>query len=176
MRRFDALEEMAMEMAPPITMTFFRPTNEFVKWLKEYAGDRIVVDVGCGIGEALYHYRKAGIRACGVEPRFDSMNAFVRMELSSAVQRKPAQTASFLHDGDYARLAVLARPCHGGLTERVAGCIQRKDTELLYISKPRNLEQDVVDADLQYEKLPLKFEVGEEGEKVYRIQIPKYAN
>ena len=31
-------------------MVFFQPTNEFVQWLKEYAGDRVVVEIGCGDG------------------------------------------------------------------------------------------------------------------------------
>jgi 16S rRNA A1518/A1519 N6-dimethyltransferase RsmA/KsgA/DIM1 with predicted DNA glycosylase/AP lyase activity len=42
-----------------------------VRWLKEHANGRLIIDVGCGQGHLVNMLKREGARAMGIEPNFD---------------------------------------------------------------------------------------------------------
>ena len=146
-------------------MIFFRPTEKFIQWLKSYADGRFVVDVGCGEGCLLHHMKKAGIPCIGVDPYPPIIPDFDRnfdtpVEL---ITRQLGEESSLIQKDN--ALIVIARPCHSGFTEDVIARRNPK-TELLYIGLPKNVKRDL--GSIKH-NIILNSEVGDEGEKVYRI-------
>ena len=146
-------------------MVFFRPNDEFINWLKKYAGGRVVVDVGCGEGCLLYNMMKAEIPCVGVDPYFPVISDPDRdfeTPFGNIVRQK-GETSRLIQNEK--ALVVIARPCHNGFCEKVI-LNKGPKTEALYIGLPRNVEEDL--GDLKYEIIS-DFEIGDEGEKVYKI-------
>lgn len=127
--------------------TFFRPDDSFLVWLKAYARDRPVFDVGCGNGEFLKRMWSAGIKAMGIDLNADQIEDF---EIKCRTLWEDATKARVLKE--YAGLVLFCRPNHTGW---VADTIVQlhTDSEVLYISLPGNdyidlpeFKTEVVDA------------------------------
>jgi hypothetical protein len=102
-------------------MIFFRPTEDFIKWLKSYIGKRFVVDIGCGEGCLLYNMKKAGIPCIGVDP-YPPLIPDSERDFDTPVELITRQLGeeSFLIQKDNA-LIIIARLCHSGFAEDVIG-------------------------------------------------------
>ncbi len=128
-------------------VTFFRADNKFCKWLTEYAGNRVIVDVGCGNARLLEHLSSHGARVCGIEPNLNlehhQMMNIKRMQsglnLINILPQPVEQCSDFLNSMGDKALIIICRPCHGNFVENTIRMVNGK-TEVLYITIPENLE------------------------------------
>lgn len=128
-------------------LEFFQPDREFLQWIKEYVGDRLVVDVGCGSGKLTERLRYMGVRVFGVDPYFDPKSLHevnVRrikegQELLHIISKPIEECGNYFQNQGDKVVLLFARPCH---TKFIQNTLKMKDseTEALYITKPENLE------------------------------------
>ena len=66
-------------------MIFFRPDNDMIDWLVEYADGRLICEVGCGSCVVLAKLADAGAKVIGIEPDWDieDMEAITRYRIGS---------------------------------------------------------------------------------------------
>lgn len=142
---------------------FFNPSAKWIDWLAKYAGDRIVVDVGCGDGHLVQELAKRKVKVLGIDPRYiwdDSMSPLFNMILPMEAQKAPVlRTQANM-------LVLFCRPCHSGFVQETID-ILHPTAEVLYISKPCNVGEDIVDMDTEALKTPRCPE-----ERVYRVLRP----
>ena len=125
---------------------FFKPDFVFCNWLKEYAGDRMIIDVGCGQGHFLRMMKRTGIKIIGLEPNFDHMAYMISKTLRGSnfdpneILPWDIERAKNLIQGLKNKvLLVFARSCHSNFV--VKGIDNLLPTqEALYITVPENLE------------------------------------
>lgn len=140
-------------------MIFFEPTPQFITWLVKHADKRVIYD--CGSGEA--HLLKLLIasrqRVIGIEPYWDIKEAY---DPQLPVIPMCVQETSMLrkHTG----LIVIARPDHSGWVEWIVENAH-PESEILYISKPSNLEVDLPNSKYLQLKCPVC-----PVENVYQVQ------
>lgn len=132
-------------------VVFFKPNTAFVKWLIEYAGDRIIIDAGCGEQFPLSKQliENGAKKVVSIDPYLDltsymnyrimNMNRFQWGSYHGLPSRIQDMSALF-NNGHQDVLIVFARPCHGNF---VYETIQMKGegVEVLYITKPENIEK-----------------------------------
>jgi hypothetical protein len=137
---------------------FFKPSNKFVAWLIGYAGDRIIYDCGCGDAHLLRLLLDGGAKAMGIELLWAAREGYDPMlpVLPLGVDR-----CSGIRE--HAALIIIARPDHGGWAAGIES-FAHPDSEILYISKPENVQVDFPLHDLQLVKSPAC-----PVEKVYRV-------
>jgi hypothetical protein len=58
-----------MRSLPPIACRFFSPSDEFVRWAVERAGESIVYDVGAGEGHVTAMLAASGVKALALDLR-----------------------------------------------------------------------------------------------------------
>lgn len=74
--RMKLMSQLMEERGFPSSMgyRFFEPDQEFVEWLIEYSGDRMIFEVGSGDGHLITLLHKYGKAKCfGCDPGFDLM-------------------------------------------------------------------------------------------------------
>lgn len=120
--------------------TFFAPEDSFLRWIKTYAGNRLVVDVGCGNGVLVRRLKEVGVKVLGIDPLFEYSQENV--DLVSCIMTMEAQNTSFVSSPKLPSLFIFCRPCHSGFVEEVISLIP-PGFEILYISKPENVEVDL---------------------------------
>lgn len=120
-------------------MVFFNPSDELVQSIVDYAGDRIIMEIGFGEGRLMSALKEKGGRVTGIEWFLDDeVSARLRREginhLAGKAQNYPGLLSGLKERG----LLIFARPCHSNFVEE---CISLKDpaTEALYITVPENL-------------------------------------
>jgi hypothetical protein len=131
----------------PKMIRFFEPTDKFLNWLAKYAGKRLVFDVGCGDGHITRELVKRKVKCLGIDPRYRWEPVPSRMH--NLILPMEAERVSILATTPKS-LVLFCRPCHNGF---VLNTIRRlhPTTEVLYISKPKNLVVDT--CDLDYDEL-----------------------
>lgn len=78
-------QEMAKRAGFEGGVIFFSPDMEMVEWLKDYSGDRMLIDVGSGSGHLLNLLKNRGKRyMMGIEPTFDFDAYLGRMTMRSS--------------------------------------------------------------------------------------------
>jgi hypothetical protein len=116
---------------------FFEPNTEMLQWLKDYAGDRIIYDIGAGEGHITRGLNKLGAKVLGFEPmgEFDG-NEYLKTGVRIMPWRIEDHPKLFVGVGNKV-LLLFARPCH---SDFVANTLDMKDadTEVLYITKEEN--------------------------------------
>jgi len=155
---------------------FFKPDMKMVKWLKEYANGRVIIDVGSGQGHLLRLLKVHGAQVLGLEPEFD-YNAYMTKKITCGEGFNPneilpwsVQEAKGLISGmGNKAMLVFARPCHSDFVE--AGIENMPiGMEALYITKPENI---IKYKDLgRFDSIKKKLEhegSGEENEVIYSI-------
>lgn len=141
--------EQAME-ALGIQPIFFKPNTELVKWLIEYARDRIIIDAGCGEKFLLSQQliKNGATRVVAIDPQID-FNAYMmwrqlnmdRRYISFHIMPKKIQDIPELIQNKYQEiLLVFARPCHSNWVEESLN-LKGENVEALYITVPQNIEE-----------------------------------
>jgi SAM-dependent methyltransferase len=128
-------------------LEFFQPDDVFINWIKEYAQNRLIVEIGCGSGLTLIRLSNAGARICGVDPYWD-MSEYVGINMSriqrnqSLIQVLPKRiedVPELITNKGSKILILFCRPCHSDFVVNVLN-MKDPDTEVLYITLPENLE------------------------------------
>lgn len=129
-------------------LLFFRPNHEMIKWIKEYANGRLVIDVGCGSGRLVESLHWEGCKVMGIEP-FGDVSNFSEISMSAIkhnkgmvhfLPKKIEECGKFFQGMGDKIILLFARPCH---SDFVSNTLDMKDsnTEALYITVPKNLEK-----------------------------------
>lgn len=122
-------------------MIFFKPSPVFVRWLMARAGDRTIIDVGCGDGYLLKQLQRSHCRRFLGVDRWATRAQVTRMLIRGIhVVAMDAQRFSLVKRPDV--LLVIARPCHDGFVGEVLD-VSHPAAEVLYISKPENVSVDI---------------------------------
>lgn len=144
------------------SIPFFQPLSAFIPWLKAYAGDRPVYDVGCGTGHLLKMMWAANIKAMGIDLYADFIKdreVRLRSMMGDARQVRVLRE----HPG----LVLFCRPSHDGWVAETICRNLHHESEVLYVSKPGNQFVDLVDFEL--EELPAP---GLDIELVWKVKKP----
>lgn len=163
------LEELRNEMYGGINIpssTFFKPDDEFLKWIGEKANGRMILDIGCGNGTVLRGLKRNGYeKLMGVDPFSDMM------EFQQKAREESGGMIHFLPYGvetdrlkDFLSpfpkdsvLMLLCRPCHNAvLTNGTVELARFLEAELLYIGKEDNVEIDLDIDGIDYDLLQHK--------------------
>lgn len=146
-------------------MTFFSPEDTFLAWLHKHAAGRVVFDVGTGNGVFLRRMQHAGIRAIGIEPFPEFSGLDKQLDMISSYICVPVEECAALRTTTNA-LVLFCRPSHNGWVALGIPYVHTS-SEILYISKPHNLEIDLPETAVE--------EVAAPGikEKVWRIRRDK---
>lgn len=149
----DALMEVAIRQMRDTNIggvSFFTPDKAMVKWLATYAGNRIILDIGCGDGYLLRQLRiDAGFtRVAGIEPRWNG-------QVDLTINRWPLDwRLQVIEDTVQSRLGssliqaatpekmllVCCRPAHSGYCADALR-LKPEGVEFLYITIPKNWDR-----------------------------------
>jgi hypothetical protein len=133
-----------------LSMMFFRPDQEFLKWIVEYANGRIIIDIGCGNGYMTERMADLGGKIIGVDPHFNLEDSVEmnRRRITNGQQPvhflpKRIQDCSDIITGLGKEKGILlfARPCHHTGFVEAALNMRPKGMEALYITIPDNMEK-----------------------------------
>lgn len=126
---------------------FFKPNTEMAKWLIKYAGDRIIVDIGCGPKFPLLQQLASNgfTKSCGIDPHLDQtemMKYRIQHDMDMGFHLLPGEGqrwADMYQDGEK-MLLLFCRPCHSDFVE---ACLKLKgpNVEALYITIPDNIKK-----------------------------------
>lgn len=133
-----------------MNQVFFKPNTELVKWLIEYAGNRIIIDAGCGEKFLLSQQliKNGATRVVAIDPQinFDYYMMWRqlnmdRMDISFHVMPKKIQDMpEFIQNKHQEILLVFARPCYSDWVEETLN-LKGEGVEALYITLPKNLDE-----------------------------------
>jgi SAM-dependent methyltransferase len=161
-----------------MNMLFFRPYDNMIKWLVEYANGRVIIDVGSGTGWLLQQLRKAGAKVVGIEPflqaedliNFNVENLKYGLGIINVMPRRVEECGDILKALGGKAMLLFARPCHSDFVENALD-IKHPDTEALYITVPENLVKYRDLGDWDDKKVLIQHEGGSaDKEVVYSIK------
>jgi hypothetical protein len=121
-------------------MIFFRPTRSYIKWLIDYAAGRLIIDIGCGECYLLKKLVRMGGFGLGVDPWVRTARIHEMLRLGVQVVPMEAEEFSLVAKRG-GSLLVFCRPGHCGFVARTLRA--NAGNEVLYISKPENLDLDI---------------------------------
>jgi hypothetical protein len=128
-------------------LEFFQPDRDFIQWIKNYAGNRMIIDVGCGGGRLLQRLIDfAGAKAYGIDPFFDTESLvyfnwdrmLANKNMIHVFKNRIEEMGSLFQGQGNNVLLLFARPCHSRFVETTIK-MKDKETEVLYITIPDNL-------------------------------------
>lgn len=129
---------------------FFKPNTEFAKWLVDYAGDRMIIDAGCGQKFLLSQQliQNGADKIVAIDPQVDYMGEYQkwrmlndnRVDISFHVLPGTMEKYKTFLQMDKEILLIFARPCHSNWVEETLDWKNDK-VEALYITLPENLEE-----------------------------------
>jgi hypothetical protein len=157
------------------SMKFFEPDVAFLKWIKEYANGRLVIDCGAGMGHVTRELFKLGTKVVAFEPNGD-YTAFQEENMKQRIgmiQYIIADCSTSKITSMPNLLLLFCRPCHSDFVERTIAHMH-PSSEALYITKPNNWE-DYDDLGHFRDNAVLIKHKGKskEGEKVWSIKKSK---
>lgn len=125
---------------------FFKPSSELVKWLIDYAKDRVIIEIGCGEDFTLIKqlHRQGYKRLVGIDYNmspvqvelFKIQNDYQNMPHLLPWDIKEHPTLLKHPEGLY----IFARPCHSDFVEWSIDNMN-EGNEALYITLPENLDK-----------------------------------
>ena len=126
---------------------FFRPDQELVQSIVNYADNRLIIDVGCGSGVVTGMLKDAGAKVCGIDPYMEddfvmNLNRDRIRERKEHIQllRTAIEDIQKFYVGQGNKvLLMVARPCHSDFVYNLCK-LKDKETELLYIGLEKNIE------------------------------------
>jgi len=130
---------------------FFKPNTEFIKWLIEYANNRLIIDAGCGekflLSQQLLNNGYKKIMA--IDPVADynevmKLRTLNKIPLDSSFHVLPQEIERYkeIYTNSKAAsksLVIFARPCHSDWVENLLD-EKAEGLEVLYITVPKNIE------------------------------------
>lgn len=144
-------------------LDFFRPNENFTKWLDSSIHLRYqpIFEIGAGQGLALKHMQDAGLNATGLD-------LFQRPDTHTLVQVASEEIIHKVVTAAPSRMVMMiCRPCHSGFAQTYFK-LQLKfhhRTFAYYIGLRRNLELDLPDMSVEL----VAEDVGEDGECIWQV-------
>lgn len=123
------------------TLKFFEPDPTFLKWIKDYAKGRLIIDCGAGVGHITRELFKLGAKVVAFEKSGDYA-AFQEENLKQRlgmIQYIIADCSTSKITAMPNVLLLFCRPCHSDFVERTIQHMH-PSSEALYITKPSNWE------------------------------------
>lgn len=163
-----------------MTLQFFRPDEKFIQWIRGYAGDRLICDIGCGTGRLIERMADMGSTVCGIEPFFThddyaelNMNRIKRgKDMLQILSKRVEECDNLIQAFSKRALFLFCRPCHG-LFVFNALSMMPSGSEALYITLPENLDKyDDCGPFMKYAKQLTYDGRSADEEVVYSITIP----
>lgn len=114
-------------------LVFFDPTPDAVKQIVKIAGNKLVVDCGCGTGHLVGIMHKNGVQAIGIDlyERENSLKVNMFYHDASVFQFKKQH------------LAIIARPNRGEWIRKTIRLANENGADILYIGIEDHLEEDI---------------------------------
>ncbi len=130
---------------------FFRPNPKMVRWLKERANGRLILDIGSGQGHLVTMLKREGARAMGIEPNINKQE-WIKWRMShrySGEEFDVNEVHQYRIQDTFVKsliknlgkdqvMLVFARPCHSDFVE-VGIRNMPEGMEALYITVPENI-------------------------------------
>lgn len=122
-------------------LRFFEPDTKMIQWFRDYIGERVPIDVGCGEGDLLIELKKGGV---GIDPLSDvcldkRMELLMRHKIHFLEQRIE-DSGSLIGGLGNRAIMIFARPCHSDFVVKGIN-LAPNGMEVLYITKPENIEE-----------------------------------
>lgn len=153
------LADVARHLGPQASR-FFEPTEAFLAWAAENAGDRGVTDVGAGQGHVADALVRRGVKSLAIDLRGSDG------ELPLVV---PADGTAFRYPPG--SVAMICRPCHGEFPSLVVRrAVECGVHAVWYVGLPKNVAADLYGFRSRFKVALTK--AGKQGEKVYAMVIP----
>lgn len=114
---------------------FFEPDEEMLQWLRDYIGDRLVIDVGCGDGEIL---EELGLKGLGVDPYFNGNSINLLQKGIHVLPYRVQDCKKFIQGIGDKGIMLFCRPCHSNFVEDAIS-LAPEGMESLYITVPENI-------------------------------------
>lgn len=154
------------------SMKFFEPDEEFLKWIKDYANGRLILDCGAGLGHITRALHVLGAKIVAIDP-FADTDKFREENFELKVGHihyidDYSQSSKFTAMPNC--LLLFCRPCHSDFVEATIYHMH-PTSEALYITVPRNF--DGYDDLGEYKELAVEIPhkgTSAEGEKVWSIK------
>ncbi len=146
---------------PPVRMTFCQIDDALVEIIQKEAKERIVVD--CGAGEGLLDEKMpdGSVISIDIIPKNNPRVLLIDSRI-------------FCFTDEH--IPIFVRPCHSGFVEDTLLYAMNRVNSALYISNPKNLEEDLG----VFSKLALlihdEWEGSDDNERIYRIPFTKEEN
>jgi len=156
-------------------LKFFEPDVDFLKWIKDYAKGRLIVDCGAGEGHITRELFKLGAKVVAFEPNGDYMKfqeENIKQRLGM-IQYIMADCTTSKITSMPNLLLLFARPCHSNFVEQTIKHMH-PSSEVMYITKPDNWE-DYDDLGVYRDNaVEIKHKgSSKEGEKVWSVKKSK---
>lgn len=120
---------------------FFESTPEFRQWLKNYVGDRMLIEIGCGDCSFIREMHAEGFKKMiGIDPRYYLFDEKIPMDLANCVVAQDAEESNFVTLPN--AVIIVCRPCHSGFPDRVCDRIH-ETSKFLYVGLDHNLDCDL---------------------------------
>jgi hypothetical protein len=138
-------------------MVFFKPTVEFIQYVKGL-NPTLVVDIGAGVGQMSKELTDVGIRCLPID-------ICERPGEVAEIYRLDALTLDYPENS----LPIMARPCHGLWVEYAIQQALTTTPKMLYVGLPKNIRGDLTGIE-GIKKTRLDFIAGRDGEIVIEIR------
>jgi hypothetical protein len=162
---------------------FFRPDLKMVRWLKERANGRLILDIGSGQGHLVTMLKREGARAMGFEPNINKQEwikwrythryngEYIDVNEVMEYRIQDTFTKRFIESlGKDQVMLIFARPCHSDFVE-VGIRNMPEGMEAIYITVPENLDLYNDLGRFKKDAVLLEHEgVSEDNEVVYSIK------
>jgi hypothetical protein len=146
-----------MDVLP--NQVFFDPLPKFIDWVKSICNDRVVIDVGCGVGRVVRVFNECGLKACGVD-------LYMRENPECNPYVIDAHHFPFLPG----MLVLICRPNRVMGVDKIVELAIRRGAEIVYVGIHRNLDLDIRPLELKYDVEFVMENAGHEHEVVYLIR------
>lgn len=150
----------AAELCGPLpAMTFFRPKENFFKYLSLHHPDKPIIDVGAGTGELSKALAARGRKVLAIDPFERDGQVWQVVPFDATTFNYPAHS-----------LPIMARPCHGFWVESAICQALKTVPEMLYVGLSKNFKKDLGGLHDVCRFTILKTKVGEDGERIVIIK------
>lgn len=127
----------------PTFSVFFDPRNEFVNWMKEFTKNKIVVDCGCGRGQAVAVLRHAGLSVIGIDLYGAESPLIPNVHFINA--------AFFPFTNEH--IAMMCRPCRGDWIHATIIKAVESGAQFVYVGKEEHYDADLQPLPYNIEKV-----------------------
>lgn len=138
-------------------LIFCNVNNELCNKIKKIAGDRVVVD--CGAGRGLFGSMYQG-KVLSIDIYMPDVPLSIVLEHNSEYYCFPKNS-----------IPLFIRPCHSLFVHNTIMHNRNKFDKAIYVSMPKNLENDLEMKGLFYKVTQYSDWEGEEGERIYLIEL-----